>query len=63
MIPSTISSGSPSSSSHIVDEPDGPLWVHVETCAERPVCGGCSAVSAVKSNVASRTHGRVGRGG
>ena len=32
----------------IVDEADGPLWVHVETRAERPVCAGCGGPVAIK---------------
>jgi transposase len=32
----------------IVDEADGPLWVHIETRAERPVCVGCGGPVAIK---------------
>jgi len=32
----------------IVDETNEPLWVHVETRAERPVCAGCDGPVAVK---------------
>ena len=32
----------------IVDEPGGPLSVHVQTCAERPVCGACGGAVVVK---------------
>ncbi|MCA1694887.1 MAG: hypothetical protein LC749_09205 [Actinobacteria bacterium] len=32
----------------IADEADGPLWVHVETRAEHPVCAGCDGPVAVK---------------
>ena len=32
----------------IVDEVNGPLWIHVETRAERPVCGGCGGAVTIK---------------
>jgi hypothetical protein len=32
----------------IVDERDGPLFVHIETTGTRPVCPGCSATATVK---------------
>ncbi len=32
----------------IVDEADGPLWVHVETRAVRPVCAGCGSPVTIK---------------
>jgi len=32
----------------VVDEDDGPLWVHVETTGERPVCSGCGGAATVK---------------
>jgi transposase len=32
----------------IVDEACGPLWIHVETRAERPVCGDCGGAVVVK---------------
>ena len=36
----------------IVDEADGPLWIHVETRAERPVCSGCGGAVVVKERPA-----------
>src|SRR5215213_7878148 len=32
----------------IVDEAGGPLWIHIETRAERPGCGGCGGPVVVK---------------
>jgi transposase len=32
----------------IVDELDGPLWIHVETQADRPVCGDCGGAVVIK---------------
>jgi hypothetical protein len=32
----------------IVDELDGPLWVHIETRGQRPVCAGCGGAVVVK---------------
>lgn len=32
----------------IVDERDGPLWVHIETTDARPSCPGCAAPAVVK---------------
>ena len=32
----------------IVDEVGGPLWIHVETRGERPVCVGCGGAVVVK---------------
>ena len=32
----------------IVDQAGGPLWIHVETTADRPVCSGCGGAVVVK---------------
>jgi len=32
----------------IVDEPGGPLWVHIETRSDRPVCADCDGPVAIK---------------
>jgi len=32
----------------VVDERDGPLWVHVETAGERPSCPRCAQPAKVK---------------
>ena len=32
----------------IDDEPDGALWVHIETVADRPVCPGCASAPTLK---------------
>jgi transposase len=32
----------------IVDEVDGPLWIHIETRGGRPVCGTCGGAVAIK---------------
>jgi transposase len=32
----------------VVDEPDGALWVHVETIGARPLCSRCGAAATVK---------------
>ena len=32
----------------IIDEVDGPLWVHIETRTDRPVCAGCGGSVAIK---------------
>ena len=36
----------------VVDEMGGPLWIHVETRAERPVCGGCGGAVMIKDRPA-----------
>ena len=32
----------------VVDEPDGPLFVHIETVGPRPTCRGCGVAATVK---------------
>ncbi len=32
----------------VVEEVDGPLWVHIETRGQRPVCAGCGGAVVIK---------------
>ena len=32
----------------VVDDVDGPLWVHIETVSGRPACAGCGRQAVIK---------------
>jgi len=50
----------------IVDEAGGPLWIHVETRAERPACAGCGGAVVIKDRpwwswwISLRSDGQLG---